>query len=296
MNAIVTTTINPPTEAIKRFAAMKDWKLYIVGDQKTPHEKYLLNDYPGYLSPEKQEAIDKDLSDYIGWNCVQRRTMGIVQAYRDGAEIIATVDDDNIPNDVWDVVPEKNTSVILWESQNGVFDPLSVTDHHELWHRGYPLQLVHSKNNVRQIGYDKRKPVVWANLWDGAPDLDAICRALYPGSYKLNLNRVLSAYASHQISPFNSQNTKIAREAIPYYYLFPKVPKRMDDIIASYVLQKYFPDGVVYGPPNVFQKRNPHSLVGDMQQEAYFFDPHAIRDMAEKIDEKYCELYKKALG
>ena len=39
--AIVTTTINPPTPALKKFAeiAVKDgWRLIIVGDKKTNHE------------------------------------------------------------------------------------------------------------------------------------------------------------------------------------------------------------------------------------------------------------------
>ena len=33
---IVTTTINPPTEAILRFDAMTDWDLVVIGDKKTP--------------------------------------------------------------------------------------------------------------------------------------------------------------------------------------------------------------------------------------------------------------------
>ena len=33
---IVTTTINKPTIAIKKFDEMKDWTLIVVGDLKTP--------------------------------------------------------------------------------------------------------------------------------------------------------------------------------------------------------------------------------------------------------------------
>lgn len=32
---IVTTTINPPTKAIRLFEAMTDWELVVVGDLKT---------------------------------------------------------------------------------------------------------------------------------------------------------------------------------------------------------------------------------------------------------------------
>lgn len=41
--AIVTTTINSPTKALKRFikiADKQDWHLFIVGDKKTPHQPY----------------------------------------------------------------------------------------------------------------------------------------------------------------------------------------------------------------------------------------------------------------
>ena len=37
---IVTTTINHPTEATKKFASMTDWHLVIAGDLKTPHDEY----------------------------------------------------------------------------------------------------------------------------------------------------------------------------------------------------------------------------------------------------------------
>ena len=40
---IVTTTIYDPSVALKKYIGMKDWKLIVVGDTKTPHKKYLNN-------------------------------------------------------------------------------------------------------------------------------------------------------------------------------------------------------------------------------------------------------------
>ena len=37
---IVTTTINSPTEATRRFSEMSDWTFVVVGDTKTPHSEY----------------------------------------------------------------------------------------------------------------------------------------------------------------------------------------------------------------------------------------------------------------
>ena len=37
---VVITTINPKTEAIKKFEELKDWELIIVADKKTPARSY----------------------------------------------------------------------------------------------------------------------------------------------------------------------------------------------------------------------------------------------------------------
>ena len=71
MKAIVTTTIFPPSEAVKRFASMNDWKLIVVGDKKTPHELYTSIPNIVYMTPEYQELTYPELSQLIGWNCIQ---------------------------------------------------------------------------------------------------------------------------------------------------------------------------------------------------------------------------------
>jgi hypothetical protein len=70
---IVTTTINPPTEATYKFckiADKKDFIFIIVGDTKTPHEEYikLENTFKNvkYLTPEQQENLYPELSEIIG--------------------------------------------------------------------------------------------------------------------------------------------------------------------------------------------------------------------------------------
>ena len=93
---IVTTTINKPTKATKLFSKCKGWTLIVVGDLKTPEKEYSHFKDIIYLTPKDQNKIDKKLSDLIGWNCIQRRNMGYVLAYKLGAKFIATVDDDNV--------------------------------------------------------------------------------------------------------------------------------------------------------------------------------------------------------
>lgn len=269
MKYIVTTTINPPTEALLKYLKKKDWRSIIVGDLKTPHNEYSIlereNENLTYLSPEYQENKYPDLSKAIGWNCIQRRNIGFVEAFNRGAEVMATVDDDNIPYDNWgeNLVVGKEIEIDCFEPECGIFDPLSVTEYKELWHRGFPVQLLQQKNKIASLGKRKRKVLVQADLWDGDPDIDAIARISMNPEVKFN---VKGFYGSNKISPFNSQNTFLSREVIPCYSVLPFIG-RMDDIWGSYILQKFFPDSVIYGPSSVYQLRNPQDLVKNLENE-----------------------------
>jgi hypothetical protein len=269
--AIVTTTINPPTEAIKKFiniAEADDWKMFVVGDQKTPHEDYLNlafhNDCVEYLAPEEQEEMSKELSDLIGWNCIQRRNFGLMAAYKWGADVIATIDDDNIPYSKWgqNLRVGKTEGVSIFKTPLNVFDPLSPT-HPELWHRGFPIQLL-GEREISKPQLLTRKILIQADMWDGAPDIDAVARITLDPTVTFNPN--LIPYASNVMGPFNSQNTFLSREVFPEYFLFPHIG-RMDDIFASYLVQAYFPDSVIYSRASVFQDRNPHDLAKDLEAE-----------------------------
>ena len=139
---IVTTTINSPTEAIQKFDALEDWELVVIGDQKTPKDYQL--ERGTYYDPLVQEEIDKELSDVIGWNCIQRRNFGLLVALERGADVVALIDDDNIPKPCWgeELLVGRTAEVNFYETDLPCFDPIGVTNYPELWHRGYPLQLL----------------------------------------------------------------------------------------------------------------------------------------------------------
>lgn len=262
---IVTTTINPPTKATLAFAEMSDWTLIVVGDTKTPHQDYKsLNCI--YLHPSEQEAKYRNLSDAIGWKSIQRRNIGFVEAYNLGADIVATVDDDNIPYDNWgkNLFVGKEIDCDLYQPVKDVFDPLSVTNSNHVWHRGYPIEYVPYRNEVEYLGKTKRKVLVQADLWDGDPDIDALARlAMKP---IVRFSEITEPYCSNVISPFNSQNTFLAREVIPFYSVLPHIG-RMDDIWGSYILQLSFPNSVIYNRSSVYQSRNPQDLITNLEKE-----------------------------
>jgi hypothetical protein len=260
--AIVTTTINPPTKAVKLFQAMEDWDLIVIGDLKTPKDYHLERGI--YMDAESEEKYDKELSDAIGWNCIQRRNFGLLVAHDMKADIVAVVDDDNIPLPGWgeNLFVGRETEVNYYETDLPAFDPIGATNHPSLWHRGYPLQLLPKRDYGSKIR--KRLHVdVQADLWNGDPDIDAICRMEH--APECRFDPAAFPIASNKLSPFNSQNTFLSGRILKDYFLYPHIG-RMDDIWASYYVQaKGY--RVVYGRASVYQDRNVHDLIRDMKQE-----------------------------
>jgi hypothetical protein len=267
---IVTTTIHRPSEATRRFSLRKDWTFIIVGDMQTPHDLYheleMEHGNVMYLSPAMQEKKYKELSDAIGWKKIQRRNIGFVEAFRLGADIIATVDDDNIPYEDWgsDILVGREVEVDLYEPRERVFDPLSVTQARLFWHRGFPIELLQKRLEVEYKGKVRRKVLVQADLWDGDPDIDALARLSFRPIVRYS--DIHAPYCSNKIAPFNSQNTFLSREVLPFYAVLPYVG-RMDDIWGSYILQHFFPDSVIYNRASVYQERNEQDLITNLERE-----------------------------
>ncbi len=260
---IISTTINAPTKAIQKFDNLKDWNLVVSGDLKTPSNYKLKNGI--YLSPKDQEKISKKLSDLIGWNCIQRRNFAMILAYRKGADIIATIDDDNIPLSNWNknLIIDKKIKVDKYFTNEEAFDPISVTNHKDLWHRGFPLQILKNKNKKKKKKKINSNFDIQADFWNGDPDIDAVCRMEHAPECKFKT--LTFPFTSNKPSPFNSQNTYLKRKVIRHYFLFPHIG-RMDDIWASYYVEaKGF--NVLYHKPSVYQQRNVHDLTKDMKKE-----------------------------
>ncbi|MBU6410714.1 MAG: hypothetical protein KGR98_10025, partial [Verrucomicrobia bacterium] len=259
---IVTTTINPPTKAIESFQAMKDWELVVAGDKKTPRDYRLERGI--YITPEEQEKYDPLLSEAIGWNCIQRRNFAFLWAMEMKADIVALVDDDNIPLAGWgeDLLVGKEVEVNFYETDLPAFDPIGATNYPLLWHRGYPLQLLskrdYSRKSRRRVRVD-----IQADFWNGDPDIDALCRIAH--APECAFDPAAFPFAANKPGPFDSQNTFIRGELLKDYFMFPHVG-RMDDIWPGYYVQA-LGHKVVYNRASVYQERNVHDLIRDMRGE-----------------------------
>jgi hypothetical protein len=264
---ICTTTINPPTEAISKFDSMKDWTLVVAGDTITPPDYRLGKGV--YLSPKEQEQFDKPLSDALGWRCIERRNMAIAWAYHQGADVLAIVDDDNIPLPGWGehLSIGRTVEVNYYETRLECFDPMGATNYPHLWHRGFPLQYLrnrdYSQKTRRKVHVD-----IQADFWNGDPDIDAVCRMEHGPECTFNPNDF--PIASNALSPFNSQNTFISRAVAKDYFL-PQGIGRISDIWAAYyVTAKHYQ--AVYCQASVYQKRNVHDLTTDLRNELYGYE------------------------
>lgn len=299
---IVTTTINPPTEATKRYAKIAesrdDVQFIIVGDRKTNIPNYTKlfenNNSVFIYTPAQQEKDFPELSSIIGWNTIQRRNLGFAYIYKHSVDhkddFIATVDDDNIPYNNWlqPYIDIEDNSGKIWVSHIDCVkeygDPLSVLPFfikNDISHRGFLRKyksipnLYHTRSRTcRSENID-----VIAALWDGAPDIDAIDRYKINNQYvsitdEFNIpsfNNAVDTYYKFNNSKtvFNSQNTFIRVKLLPYYMCIPYVG-RMDDIWGAYLLQTYMPDiGIVFAKPTVYQERNEHNVFKDISLETH---------------------------
>ena len=259
---IVTTTINPPTEALQKFAAMPEWQLVVIGDKKTPTDFHI--DGAIYVTPHEQKKYDPELSEALGWNVVERRNYGFLWAKDMGAQVVAVVDDDNVPLENWgkQVFVGQEVEVDYYQTDKLAFDPVAVTEHSHLWHRGYPPQLLAE----RDFGEPQRKivtPDVQADFWNGDPDIDAFCRMQFKPDVVFDASRF--PLGSNKVGPFNSQNTFVSPDWLGEYFLFPHVGRFIDIWTAYYVQSRGAT--LIYGPPTVRQDRNVHDLTRDLAAE-----------------------------
>ena len=290
--AIITTTINIPRLIEDYIINIRRYKhdcfFVIIGDKKTPAEtknycnkikkKYEAEIH--YLDVNDQVKYLKkfpELNRHLVYNSIQRRNIALVFAYEHGAETIITIDDDNffLAKDFVKLHAVGRTKDIEVLSSNtkwlNVCDYLKERDGRRFYHRGFPPEYRFLKEKIK-IQKKKVKIVANAGFWLEEPDIDALTRLYFPNQLITAIGYTKKnnfALEKNTWSPFNSQNTSLAREIIPAYFLSPYIG-RYDDIWASYVIRKIadrLGHHVSYGQPLVRQKRNPHNFWKDLKKE-----------------------------
>ncbi|MBN8650206.1 MAG: DUF288 domain-containing protein [Cytophagales bacterium] len=267
---IVITTINYPTEAVKKFSTMQAYNLVVVGDKKTPTDWSWKN--VNYLSLDIQNTEQPQFSKMLPVNHDGRKMLGYLHAIKRGANIIIDTDDDNIPYDFWRFPSfESDYDLCIDKGFINVYKEFS---EEYVWPRGLPLACIRSASGLKILKGETSMVGVWQGLANDDPDVDAIYRLVFdkPVVFKRRSPVILE---NGCISPFNSQNTAFRKELFPLLYLPSFVTFRFTDILRGLVAQ---PIMWLYGyklgftEATVLQRRNPHDYVKDFISEIPMYE------------------------
>ena len=138
--ALVLTSINPPTPAIRDLSAhLTGWSVIVVGDAKSPADWHC--DGARFLSLEEQLRTPYDLAPALPQNHYSRKNIGYLVAIANGATVIAETDDDNLPYESFlvDVSEEVRAQAVRGRGWVNVYTHFTDA---RIWPRGFPLQFV----------------------------------------------------------------------------------------------------------------------------------------------------------
>jgi hypothetical protein len=274
--ALITTTINVPTVLQLYRKLDPDVRFFVATDKNTP---------PEAREMELSNSVFINATDYrcdklIGWRTIGRRNIALLEALEWGAEIIISVDDDNIPisgyfSHFYDVFWERYgrdfwpfdgimVDETEWFDVGTLLDPVAP-------HRGFP----HDRKQAPSFtSVTDARIGVAAGTCLGDPDISAATRMVSgPVSHRVSelLHAGIVVDPRRTRTVFNSQNTAFIRELAPCFLMVPSYG-RYDDIYASLVAQRVMRErglSIHFGQPFVWQQRNPHNLLSDLRAEQW---------------------------
>lgn len=293
--AVATTTIRTPEMLKLLHAHAPEVAFFVAGDTNTPEQQVsdlvkTLGANAYYLSVENQKRAGYACSDLIGWACIQRRSIAILESLKWGADIIICHDDDNAPMnesyfDSFVSALHHPFNGIAVSGYSGWFDVGQLLDP-VAGHRGFPVDAVPLWQASTVVG---AKVGIAAGICMGDPDVSAVTR-LANRAAPLDVHRCSALLdAGIVVRPstqtvFNSQNSSFIRELAPAAFLMPGIG-RHDDIWQSLIMQRVMRERnmhVHFGKPFIFQQRNPHNLIRDLKDEMLGMEH--TREFADVLD------------
>jgi hypothetical protein len=307
--SVVTTTINQPTflegyieNARENGYPLDKLTLIVIGDLKTPLDvkaycRTLASDYGVesiYMSIDEQlEWLESRnlvaLRDYLPYHSIQRRNIGYLYACEHGADVIVSLDDDNLAGDsdifgAFSQVGEK-MDVLEVTSSNGWYNSASMLRYErevsdDIYHRGYPYS---KRSDEVEYEFEEttREIAVRAGLWLDIPDVDVIThleRSPRAVSLRDEFAHLPVSLGKDTYCPVNTQNTAFDTSMMPLIHTIPMGDEingmelsRFDDIWLGYFAEKILHSmgkSVAYGTPLSSHDRNVHHLKQELEHEA----------------------------
>lgn len=264
---IVVTTIQYPTDAVKKLSNLKDWKLVVVGDKKTPKDWELPNCI--YLSPEKQLELGYHSATVLPWNHYSRKNIGYLYAIQHGAKVIYETDDDNF---LYNVIPITKSTEVKQEIRNNYNRAINIYACFgcpDTWPRGFPLDQLTQKEPLTYVKSKSCTIGVQQSLVDKDPDVDAIFRLTHGKEFYFP-QKPPCIINLHNYCPYNSQNTLSHSDAFWGLYIPSTVSFRSCDIWRGYITQRLMRNAnlsLCFTSPTAYQERNEHNLIKDFADE-----------------------------
>ncbi len=266
---IIITTISAPTESVKCFSELINYKLIVIGDRKTPQDWKL--DNCRFISLKEQNKNEFLIASKLPINHYSRKMIGYLTAISSGAKVIIDTDDDNKPKHGWGFPCFEGCFDVI-NDDKGFVNIYNLFTDINIWPRGFPVNRINTTNsevNRIETYVQKASVGVWQGLADEDPDVDAIYRLVCNKPCYFN-ERSPIVLGKGTISPFNSQNTAFRKEFFPLLYLPAFVSFRFTDILRGLIAQ---PIMWLYGynlgftDATVTQFRNEHNLLKDFESE-----------------------------
>jgi hypothetical protein len=272
---LVTTTINIPTVLQLYRKLDPDVRFFVACDKKTPQEAY------AFFHTLDNCCVchvghDYECSKLIGFNVIARRNIALLEALKWGAELIISIDDDNMSlrsDYFWDFqnyfYPESPFNGIKLSTK--WFDPASLA-FPRVVQRGFPQHVYRSETNC--VPVTDAKIGVAQGMILGDPDTSACDRiSQHPEVHQVSelLRAGIVTDPRECYAPLNSQNIAFVRELAPCFLMVPSYG-RYDDIYSSLVAQRVMREHgyhVHYGQPFAWQQRNQHDLLKDLRAEQW---------------------------
>jgi Reversibly glycosylated polypeptide len=280
--ALITTTINVP-HVLSLYRTHDPYvRFFVATDEKTPPEAWAFLEQLYNTELVYGAAGSYACEQLIGWNTIARRNIALLEALKWGAELIVSIDDDNIPIEqsyFWSFV-----RVLASGYQHdgikvgsGWFDPGSLQFPSDgidpVCQRGFPQSQRLGRATFSAVTGVKIGVAQGMVLGDSdMPAVDRISRQ-YPAVHQVSelLRAGIVTDPRETWAPLNSQNIAFVRELAPCFLMVPSYD-RFDDIYAGLVAQRVmreFAYFVHFGQPFVWQQRNPHDLLKDLAAEQW---------------------------
>jgi len=303
VNYAIITTIQKPTSSVFRLVerlSAAGGKLIVAGDSKGPSSFEGREGEPWpveFLSLGDQVRSGFRLAQNLPTKNYARKNIAYLHAIRAKADCIYETDDDNAPNDTWQIREERVAQgACVGASESRWVNVYRYFTEDSIWPRGLPLDEIRRKPpEASPLTAPLRAPVQ-QGLVNGSADVDAIWRLVMDRDFHFANGPSIHLEPGNWC-PFNTQTTWWWPVAYPLLYIPSYCSFRMCDIWKSFVAQRCLwavGIGVVFHSPEVFQDRNPHDLMVDFRDEIPGYEQN--RRIAEILDGLNLDPREEAVG